>query len=43
MGSFWKGFTAYAKAVTKQQFAARALTVFPDDTFLVSFPKSGNT
>ena len=43
MGSFWKGFTAYAKAVTKQQFAARAFTVFPDDTFLVSFPKSGNT
>src|SRR5580692_4324354 len=43
MGSFWKGFTAYSRAVTKRQFAARALTVYPDDTFLVSFPKSGNT
>jgi hypothetical protein len=34
---------AYVKAVTKQQAAARGLTVFPDDTFLVSFPRSGNT
>jgi hypothetical protein len=33
----------YARAVTKQQAAARGLTVFPDDTFLVSFPRSGNT
>ena len=35
--------TDYVKAVTKQQPAARGLTVYPDDTFLVSFPRSGNT
>ena len=35
--------TAYVTAVTKQQAAARGLTVYPDDTFLVSFPRSGNT
>jgi len=34
---------AYARAVTKRQPAARDLTVYPDDTFLVSFPRSGNT
>lgn len=35
--------SAYVRAITKQQPAARGLTVFPDDTFLVSFPRSGNT
>jgi len=34
---------AYARVITKRQAAARGLTVFPDDTFLVSFPRSGNT
>jgi Sulfotransferase domain len=34
---------AYVRVLTKQQAAARGLTVFPDDTFLVSFPRSGNT
>ena len=34
---------AYARVVTKRQPAARDLTVYPDDTFLVSFPRSGNT
>jgi hypothetical protein len=43
MRTFWEQLVAYYKVVTKQQFAARGLTVFPDDTFLVSFPKSGNT
>ncbi len=33
----------YARVITKRQAAARGLTVFPDDTFLVSFPRSGNT
>lgn len=34
---------AYMRVLTKRQAAARGLTVFPDDTFLVSFPRSGNT
>jgi hypothetical protein len=34
---------AYVRVLTKQQAAARGLTVFPDDTFVVSFPRSGNT
>jgi hypothetical protein len=34
---------AYVRTVTKRQAAARGLTVYPDDTFLVSFPRSGNT
>jgi hypothetical protein len=38
-----KQLAAYARVVTKQQAAARGLTVYPDDTFLVSFPRSGNT
>jgi hypothetical protein len=38
-----KQIAAYARAVTKQQPAGRGLTVYPDDTFLVSFPRSGNT
>jgi hypothetical protein len=38
-----KRLAAYARVVTKQQPAARGLTVFSDDTFLVSFPRSGNT
>jgi len=43
MRTFRQQLIAYARVVAKRQFAARALTVFPDDTFLVSFPKSGNT
>lgn len=43
MRTFWQQLVAYAKVVTKQQDAARGLTVYADDTFLVSFPKSGNT
>jgi len=38
-----KQLAAYARTVTKRQAAARGLTVYPDDTFLVSFPRSGNT
>jgi hypothetical protein len=34
---------AYGRVLTKRQPAARGLTVYPDDTFLVSFPRSGNT
>lgn len=38
-----KRFNAYVRAITGRKFAARGLTVYPDDTFLVSFPRSGNT
>lgn len=43
MSSLKKQLTAYTRVVTKRQPAARGLTVYPDDTFLVSFPRSGNT
>ncbi|HVO63590.1 MAG TPA: sulfotransferase domain-containing protein [Terriglobales bacterium] len=38
-----KQITGYLRAMTGRQAAARGLTVYPDDTFLVSFPRSGNT
>lgn len=40
---FWKRLAAYGRAVTGRKNAARGLTVYPDDTFLVSYPRSGNT
>ncbi|HUO14460.1 MAG TPA: sulfotransferase domain-containing protein [Verrucomicrobiae bacterium] len=43
MSKLSQQLAAYARVVTKHQAAARGLTVFPDDTFLVSFPRSGNT
>lgn len=43
MPSFMKRLRAYIRVVTKRQVAAHGLTVYPDDTFLVSFPRSGNT
>ena len=39
-------FGALAQAgrvLTGRQIAGRGLTVFPDDIFLVSYPRSGNT
>src|SRR6202021_2574849 len=39
-------FAALAQAgrvLTGRQIAGRGLTVFPDDIFLVSYPRSGNT
>src|ERR1700719_1787779 len=39
-------FDALAQAgrvLTGRQIAGRGLTVFPDDIFLVSYPRSGNT
>jgi hypothetical protein len=43
MSNLKEQLAAYARVITKQQPAARGLTVYPDDTFLVSFPRSGNT
>jgi hypothetical protein len=43
MSNAIKRLAAYGRAVTGRRFAARGLTVYPDDTFLVSFPRSGNT
>src|ERR1035438_2079637 len=31
------------RVLTGRQIAGRGLTVFPDDIFLVSYPRSGNT
>jgi len=43
MPNLKKQLAAYVRVVTKRQAAARGLTVYPDDTFLVSYPRSGNT
>jgi hypothetical protein len=32
-----------SRLLTGRQFAGRGLTVFPDDVFVVSYPRSGNT
>lgn len=43
MPKFRKRLAAYVRVLSGRQDAGRGLTVFPDDTFLVSFPRSGNT
>jgi hypothetical protein len=43
MSNLKEQVAAYARVIAKRQAAARGLTVLPDDTFLVSFPRSGNT
>ena len=45
-GSIQRSFGALTQAgrvLTGRQIAGRGLTVFPDDIFLVSYPRSGNT
>ena len=45
-GTIQRLFGAIAQAgrvLTGRQIAGRGLTVFPDDVFLVSYPRSGNT
>ncbi len=45
-GNLQKAFRAVAqvgRVLTGSQFAGRNLTVFPDDVFIVSYPRSGNT
>lgn len=43
MPTLMKRLASYGRALAGRKFAARGLTVYPDDTFLVSFPRSGNT
>lgn len=43
MPRFKKRLVAYLRALTGRKTAGRGLTVYDDDTFLVSFPRSGNT
>ncbi|HEY6339545.1 MAG TPA: sulfotransferase domain-containing protein [Candidatus Sulfotelmatobacter sp.] len=43
MSKLKKQIAAYARVVARRQPAARGLTVYPDDRFLVSYPRSGNT
>jgi hypothetical protein len=43
MSKLKERLASYVRVVTLRQQAARGLTVYPDDTFLVSFPRSGNT
>jgi hypothetical protein len=43
MPNLRKRAAAYLRSIIGRKYAGRGLTVFPDDTFLVSFPRSGNT
>ena len=43
MSNLKEQLAAYVRVITKHQPATRGLTVYPDDTFLTSFPRSGNT
>jgi hypothetical protein len=36
-------FRAAGRVLVGQQMAGRAMTIYPDDIFLVSYPRSGNT
>jgi hypothetical protein len=38
-----QAFAQAGRVLTGRQIAGRGLTVFPDDIFLVSYPRSGNT
>jgi Sulfotransferase domain len=41
--SNWMKLARFGRALTGRQMAGRNLTVFDDDVFLVSYPRSGNT
>src|SRR5579884_4296147 len=43
MGQTWGRLKYTARLLLRRNPAGRALTVFPDDVFLVSYPRSGNT
>ena len=45
-GQWWRvkrAVTQAGKVLTGRQMAGRAATIFPDDVYLVSYPRSGNT
>ena len=45
-GTFWRAKRAVVQAgkiLTGRQMAGRGATIFPDDVYLVSYPRSGNT
>ena len=43
MPSPFRTLSRVVRVLTGRQMAGRGLTVFPDDVFLVSYPRSGNT
>jgi hypothetical protein len=43
MQRLWGALAQAGRVLTGRQIAGRGLTVFPDDVFLVSYPRSGNT
>jgi hypothetical protein len=43
VGRLFGALTQAGRVLTGRQIAGRGLTVFPDDVFLVSYPRSGNT
>lgn len=43
MSDRFRSLSKLARVLTGRQMAGRGATVFPDDVFLVSYPRSGNT
>jgi hypothetical protein len=43
LGRLFAAFTQAGRVLSGRQLAGRGVTVFPDDVFLVSYPRSGNT
>lgn len=43
VGRFFGALAQAGRVLTGRQIAGRGATVFPDDVFLVSYPRSGNT
>src|SRR6201997_2026058 len=43
MGKFVSALREASEVLLGRKTAGRSLTVFPDDIFLVSYPRSGNT
>ena len=43
MSEMWQAGQRVFRVLTGQLMAGRGVTVFPDDVFLVSYPRSGNT
>jgi len=39
----WEALAQAARVISGRQLAGRGVTVYPDDVFLVSYPRSGNT